>query len=269
MSTSRAATRRTALVIPSAFIRVAQAVAGAVAFLLIYELAHAVGILPQQSTPTTAEVFHNLVDHRASLLSALGHTAAGWSLGLLLAMGVGVPIGVLIGLSRLGDVLTRPTIAFLRPIPSLALVPVVVVLLGVGLEAVIVLVAIAGVWPVLINTQYGVMATDPRLVDTARIAQFSRRAVVTRVVLPGAVPMIATGVRTSSSLAVIVAVATELVIGTPGLGSTVLYYQRNGDIGAAFAAIVVAGAFGVAAAAALARVERSVAGWHQHAQENR
>lgn len=216
-------------------------------------------------TGIVTALFHGL--GTGPLRSALLSTIAAWALGLALCVVFGVALGCAIGLSRWADATTSVIVDFLRPVPSVALVPVVVVFFGIEVRAQVILVLLASVWPVLFNARYGVRNVDPRWLEEARLMGVSGAALLVRVVLRAAVPSILTGVRTASSIAITVAVAAELVVGSPGLGYFVDLMQQGDRMAEAYAGIVAAGVFGYLADVFLRLLERVVAGWHRGATE--
>jgi NitT/TauT family transport system permease protein len=174
-----------------------------------------------------------------------------------------------LGASRWADSLARVTIEFLRPVPAVALVPVAVISFGLEIGMQVFLIGFACVWPVLVGTRHGVRAIDPLMIDSARMLGLSRRDIVTRVSLPATAPAIATGVRLAASLGVVVAVATEIVTGSPGLGQYLTQAQQAGDDAAAFAAVLVSGLLGLTVNALFVAGENRVAGWQQQSTEGR
>jgi ABC-type nitrate/sulfonate/bicarbonate transport system permease component len=98
--------------------------------------------------------------------SAAGNTLEGWGIGLGIAVVIAIPLGVLIGAMPLFYRATRVIVEFLRPIPSVALVPLAVLVYGTGLKSKVFLVAFASVWPILLQTVYGVRDVDPVALDT-------------------------------------------------------------------------------------------------------
>lgn len=197
----------------------------------------------------------------------LGHVAAtlaAWAFGLGAALAIAVPVGVVLGSSWRGYLASTAVIEFLRPIPSVALIPLAILLLGRGLDMRIVLVAYASVWPILFNTIYGVREVDPVARDTGRVFGLGRAAVLWRIALPAASPFIATGVRVSAAIALILAISAELIAGgTQGLGVWMLANSQTGvPRELLYAGIVVAGLLGVSLNALLATGERRLFAWH-------
>lgn len=232
--------------------------------LLLWELVVRSGIISESSIPlmsaTAAELFSQLSE--SAFWTAVGQTLEGWALGLGIAVVLGIPLGVLIGSSRWTFRALRAPIEFLRPIPSVALIPLAVLIYGTGLESKVFLAAFASFWPLLIQTIYGVQDLDPVATDTAKSFGLSRVARLYRVTLPSAVPYIATGIRISSAVALILAVTAELVIGSPGLGRSINVARSGGNLEVMYALIVATGLLGWVLNIATTRAERRVLHWH-------
>lgn len=197
----------------------------------------------------------------------LGHVAAtlaAWAIGLAVALAIAVPVGVVLGSSWRSYLASTSAIEFLRPIPSVALIPLAILLLGRGLDMKVALVAYASVWPILFNTIYGVREVDPLARDTGRAFGLGRAAVLWRIALPAATPFIATGVRVAAAIALILAISAELIAGgTQGLGVWMLANSQTGvPRELLYAGIVVSGLLGLALNALLASGERRLFAWH-------
>jgi len=193
---------------------------------------------------------------------ALGETLRGWALGLAIAMVAGVAAGVVIGSIPFLRAVTASTIEFLRPIPSVALIPLVVLIYGSRPQSALVLVVYAAFWQVLVQVLYGVADVDPVVRDTARSYRFSRRAVVRTVIWPTAMPYVVTGFRLAASVALILEITAELIIGVPGLGLSIGVAQSSGAVTQTYALVIVVGLIGVAVNASARAVERRALRWH-------
>jgi ABC-type nitrate/sulfonate/bicarbonate transport system permease component len=194
--------------------------------------------------------------------TATGQTLRGWALGLALAMIGGVVAGVVIGSVPVLRALTATTIEFLRPIPSVALIPLVVLIYGSKLQSALVLVVYAAFWQVLVQVLYGVADVDPVVRDTARSYRFSRRAIVRTVVWPTALPYVVTGFRLAASVALILEITAELIIGVPGLGRSIGVAQSSGAVAQTYALVLVVGLIGVLVNLFARAVERRTLRWH-------
>jgi NitT/TauT family transport system permease protein len=203
-------------------------------------------------------------------LAAAGETLQAWALGLLLGTAIAVPAGILLGTSRLVYQATRAVVELMRPIPSVALIPLAILVFGQGIEMKTALIVYGTVWPVLFNTIYGVQDVDPVAKDTAKSFGFGRVATLVRVSLPSAAPFIMTGVRIASAIALILAISAELIVGAGnGVG---IWMTRAGSGGTnadlVYAGTMFTGLLGVALNAVLQAVERRALGWQPHlAQE--
>lgn len=237
------------------------AIAGALA---LWELLTRTGILNPDHIPTmtdtVAELFELLGE--SSFWSAVGSTLEGWALGLGIAAALAIPLGILIGSSATAYRSVRFVVEFLRPIPSVALVPLAVLIYGVGLESKVFLAAFASFWPLFVQTLYGVQAVDPVATDTARSFGLNSFERLYRIKLPLAVPYIATGLRISSAVALILAVTAELVIGSAGLGREINLARQGGAIELMYALIITTGVLGWLLNIATTRAERRVLHWH-------
>lgn len=183
--------------------------------------------------------------------------------GLLLGSLVAVPLGLAIGASELAWKSLRPTIEFLRPIPSVAFLPMVVLVWGSGTKSAILVAALGVTWIMLIHAIYGVKDIDPKLKLAARAYNLGRLRTIFLVILPSAVPLLLTGLRVASSVALILAVATELVIGSPGLGEIMLTAQNSVATSLVYALVVATGLLGLAVHMLFSVLERRAAPWRQ------
>jgi NitT/TauT family transport system permease protein len=200
---------------------------------------------PQQVVPALI----GLVD-RGVLFSDLGISVWRLLIGLLVAVVVGVPAGLAIGLSERAERATGPLIAFVRMISPLSWTPIALAVFGIGNQPVIFLIAVAAVWPVLLNTAAGVRAVDRNLLHVARSFHANRLELLTAVVLPAARAQIQTGVRTALGIAWVVLVPAEMLGVRSGLGYQILNARDQLAYDQVVAVIVVIGVLGYALDAA-------------------
>jgi ABC-type nitrate/sulfonate/bicarbonate transport system permease component len=242
---------------------------GVVGAVLIFELVPRVGLVDRRFLPPASEMFAALWRQIAdgSLWLPIGQTLQGWGLGLGTAMLVALPLGILIGSVFLLFMSTRTIVEFLRPIPSVALIPLVALVFGAGLESKWFLAAFAATWPILLQTLYGVRDVDPVAMETARSFGIRTPERLRRVVLPSALPYIVTGVRISSAVALILAVTVELVLGAPGLGQEINIARQSAAVDSMYALIIVTGLIGWVLNIALSTAERRLLHWHASQRE--
>ncbi len=232
--------------------------------LALWELVVGIGLLNEDHVPSMTATVEELVRlfGDGDFWSAVGSTLQGWALGLGIAAALAIPLGILIGSSPLVYRSVRFVVEFLRPIPSVALVPLAVLIYGVGLESKVFLAAFASFWPLFVQTLYGVQDVDPVATDTARsfgLGSFER---LWRIKLPSAVPYIATGLRISSAVALILAVTAEIVIGSAGLGRSINVARQSGAIELMYALIITTGLLGWVLNVLTTQAERRVLHWH-------
>lgn len=187
--------------------------------------------------------------------SAVAATLVMALIGLAAALVGGVSIGVITGLSRFADELLDPTVQFMRALPPVVILPLVLLVLGPSSQLGIFLAAFAAVWPVLVHTQVGVRDVDPVALDAARSLSLGWMKTQWSVVLPSALPNITTGARIAASNAVLLAIGCGLLAGSPGLGSSIAVAQRSDQPDLAFALILWGGVLGLAIAQTLKAVE--------------
>lgn len=239
--------------------------AGLVGFLALGEAAPRLGVVKEAYFPPTSRIAGALVDEvaDAAFWTALGDTLTGWALGLAIASCAGIVVGVLLSVVPYLRELTASTIEFLRPIPSVALIPLAVLLYGTELRSVLLLVVYASFWQVLIQTLYGVQDVDPVAEETARGYGLGTWARVRHVLWPTALPYVMTGVRLAAAVALILAITAELVIGAPGLGQQIAVAQTSQAVPEMYALVVVAGLLGLLINVGARTVERRALAWHQ------
>jgi ABC-type nitrate/sulfonate/bicarbonate transport system permease component len=237
---------------------------GLLGLVLLVEILPRIGVLPRQYFPPSSEIGQALFEQlqTPAFWAAVGDTLKGWAIGLAIAAVAGVVLGILIGSSRFAREFTASTIEFLRPIPSVALIPIAVLLFGVAIESKLLLVVYAAFWQVLIQVLYGVQDVDPVAQDTARAYGLGPWARVRYLTWPTALPYVMTGLRLGAAVALILAVTAELVIGNPGLGKLLANAQSSGAYTATYAIVVVTGILGVLVNVAFRAVERMALSWH-------
>jgi NitT/TauT family transport system permease protein len=218
----------------------------------------------QDSIAAPSSIVRALADGLSSgtLLREIGTTLDAYAQGLAIAVVLGVAGGVVIGSSRTLLDASSVVMEFLRPIPAVALLPLAIFFFGFDTSMRRFVVAFAALWPILVNTIYGVRGTDPFLQDVARTCGAGRIARLGRVTLPAALPSIATGIRVSASLALLVCVTAEFVVGSEGgIGSYMQAQWSAVHIPEMYAAAVAVALLGFAIAAGVRAAERRLVFW--------
>jgi NitT/TauT family transport system permease protein len=232
-------------------------------FFGIWELAPRIGLVEATFLPPFSEVLATgwtlvlngqLLEHIAASLS---RSLIGYGAAILFA----IPLGLLIGWYRgFADAL-NPLLEMLRNTAALALLPVFILLLGIGESSKIALVIYACSWPILLNTISGVRNVEPLLIKSARTMGLTPVRLFQKVILPSAVPTIFVGVRLAGTFSVLVLVAAEMVGAKAGLGYLIIYSQYNFQIPHMYVGIITITLVGLAINWVLTRVERHFSAW--------
>ncbi|KPI14694.1 ABC-type transporter, integral membrane subunit [Actinobacteria bacterium OK074] len=239
--------------------------AGFAAFLALGEVVPRAGLVKEAYFPPTSRIARALggqLTDRA-FWSALGDTLTGWALGLVIAVVGGVVAGIVITVVPYLREVTASTVEFLRPIPSVALIPLAILLYGTELRSVLLLVVYASFWQVLVQVLYGAQDVDPVAEETARSYGLGTWARIRHVLWPTALPYVMTGVRLAAAVALILSITAELVIGAPGLGALIGVAQSSQAVPEMYALIVVTGILGLLINVGARTVERRALAWHQ------
>ncbi|MEV4888834.1 ABC transporter permease subunit [Nonomuraea sp. NPDC055795] len=247
-------------------VRTVRGAAGVAAFLLVAELVVrfwlAEGVVFPPPSAVLIEAALLLAD--PAFLAGVAATMLNWALGLLAAVAVAVPAGVALGALPAAERATRPLLEFMRPIPSVAIIPLAILLIPVDVAMKASVIVYAAVWPILINTLYGMREVDPMAKDSLRSFGFGPMAVLWRVSLPSAAPFVATGVRIAAGVALILAVSAELLAGgSSGIGVFVIQAGSGNRTDLMLAATLWAGAAGLLANTLLVAGERRLFRWHE------
>jgi sulfonate transport system permease protein len=239
--------------------------------LLLWEFLSRKGIINPSILPSPTTIWATFLDlvetgelqqHvKVSLLRVL----QGFTLGAF----IGIAGGTLIGLSRFVEKALLLITGLLRPIPIIAWVPVLILWVGIDETSKVTVIAIGSFWPVLLNTIHGIQGTDRKFLEVARILGKGRWTVLTKVVLPSALPSIFTGVRIGIGIAWMSVIGAELIAASSGVGYLIMYARELSQPDVMLVGVFSIGIVGLLIDVALRRVERRVLRWNFNLQENR
>jgi len=237
---------------------------GVVIAAVTLELVPRLGVVSAIYLPPTSTIARALVEQvqRPEFWLALRDTLVTWGIGLAIAVVAGIVAGVVIGTVPGLRAATASTIEFLRPIPSVALIPLAVLLYGSGIRATLMLVIYASFWQMLVQVLHGIVDVDPVARDTARSYRLSAAAQIRYLIWPTALPYVVTGIRLAASVALILTITGELIIGTPGLGRQIAVSMESNSVPPMYALVVVTGLLGLVANQLFRAIERQVLAWH-------
>jgi NitT/TauT family transport system permease protein len=239
------------------------AVLGIVSVVVVWVFVVTTGIVPTNTLPEPSHVAARipdlLGDHQ--FLAALGNTMRSWLIALLVATVAGVLIGLVTSSVAWLRKPTEIVINTFRSIPSTALIPIAIVLWGLGVQMKVSVAVYAVIWPILINTAYGVAGTEPMRIDAARSMHWSWLRREFYVTLPSALPSIVTGIRIASGTTLVVIISTELLGAQHGVGTVLVLYQQAYRTDYVLAGTLIMGTLGALLYAGLVQIERRTIKW--------
>jgi ABC-type nitrate/sulfonate/bicarbonate transport system permease component len=194
-----------------------------------------------------------------SLLQATGFTLGAAALGLLVGGSAGVLLGMVLGLSRLIARLGEVTIEMLRPVPSVALIPLAMLVFGFGWRMELSVVAFAAFWPMLLLTQAAVLQVDVRLLEVSRVLGLGPLQRLSKIVLPAIVPRLFVALRLGVAVSLVVAVTVEIAANPNGMGYAMMIAQQSLDPALMLAWLGWIGVVGYVVNAAALALQREVA----------
>lgn len=232
--------------------------------LLVWEALARVGWLEPQVLPAPSRVAATAWDLtlQGRLPHDLGVSLLRAAVGFVIGGGIGFTLGTLVGFSRLAEAVLDRSIQMVRAIPFLALLPLVIVWFGVDEGGKIFLVALGVAFPVYINTVLGIRQVDPKLLELGRVLGLSTPRLVRRIVLPGALPSVLTGVRYALATAWLALVVAETVATSAGIGFLAMDAREFLRTDVIVLAVLIYALIGVAADAIARALERRLLAWH-------
>ncbi|WP_394792509.1 ABC transporter permease subunit [Rhodoferax sp.] len=231
---------------------------------LVWEAAARAGLLSLQVLPAPTKVLRTAWElvQAGRLVTDMGVSLLRAAIGFVIGGAIGFALGTLVGFSRLAEALLDRSIQMVRAIPFLALLPLVIVWFGVDEGSKIFLVALGVAFPIYINTVLGIRQVDPKLIELGRVLGLDTWTLVRRIVLPGALPSILTGVRYALATAWLALVVAETIATTSGIGFLAMDAREFLRTDVIVLAIVVYALIGMSADAITRALERRLLAWH-------
>ncbi|RJE89097.1 ABC transporter permease subunit [Paracoccus onubensis] len=246
--------------------------AAPVAILLAWEVASRAGLIAPQVLPAPSSVAGTAwrLTVSGDLFKHLGASLLRAAIGFAIGGAIGFALGVLVGFSRVAEASLDRSIQMIRAIPFLALLPLVIVWFGVDESGKIFLVSLAVLFPIYINTVLGIRQVDPKLLELGRVTGLSRMKTIRKIILPGAMPSILTGVRYALATAWLALVVAETVATTSGIGFLAMDAREFLQTDVIVLAILIYAVIGISADGLARFLERKLLAWHpNYAKEGR
>lgn len=232
--------------------------------LVLWELAARIGLISTQVLPAPSNVAETALDlaRNGDLFVHLGVSLLRAAAGFVIGGAIGLVLGIAVGFSPLAQALFDRSIQMVRAVPFLAMLPLVIVWFGVGEVAKIFLVALAVLFPIYINTMLGIRQIDPKLMELAKVVGLNWTAIVRRIILPGAMPSILTGVRYALAHAWLALVIAETLATTKGIGFLAMDAREFLQTNVILLTMIIYAIIGVAADALVRFLESHLLSWH-------
>ncbi|WP_022721384.1 ABC transporter permease [Rhodopseudomonas sp. B29] len=235
---------------------------GALAFLLLWELATDIGAVRPIILPSPSSIFRELASEPAWFAEQAVFTLGVTLLGFCVAVVVGVAFAIAIVEWPLLDRLLFPLFIGLNSVPKVAIAPLFIIWFGTGAEPKIAIAALIAVFAIVIDTALGLHSVPPDQLDLAKVLRGSRLKVLLRIKMYCALPHIFAGFKVALSLSLVGAIVGEFVSSQKGLGFAILTAQGSFDTPRVFAAIFILSILGVVLIGALDMIERVALPWH-------
>jgi NitT/TauT family transport system permease protein len=234
---------------------------------LWYLITDLFGFMPAIVLPSPEKVFFTLYEKtlvpvgEEKLFGHIGVSLVRILVGVGIALGLAIPLGVLMGWYEDLDSLASPIVEVLRPIPPIAWIPLAILWFGIGLGSKVFIIAIGVFFPTLINTYIGVKFVDPLLIKAAQTLGAKDKDILWEVVVPASVPLIVAGVRIGVGLGMMCLVAAELVAASTGLGYLIMLGGDDLKPELSITGMILIGILGLIADRVILSIERRVIYW--------
>ena len=240
-----------------------------IALLVIWEIASRRGWVDARLVPPASAAFADIWEliSTGEIVTILWASLRRVLVGFAIAVAVGTSIGTLMARVRVCEDIFDPIVELLRPVSPLAIFPLALLWFGIGDASKIFLIALSCSFPVILNTYAGVRSIDRQLILASRSLGANPWEVLCRIVLPGSLPQIFTGIRISWGIALIVIIASEMVGAVAGLGYMILNAQQVFQVERVFSGIIIVGLLGFLTDLGFRRLRRHLLPWHQELRE--
>ena len=229
--------------------------------LVLWQLLVVMFRIPEAILPTPTRIVEVMIERRDLLLQHTWPTTEQCIYGFLLAVAVGVGLGVLLAFSRLFRVGVYPLVIAFQVVPKVALAPLFIVWFGLGTTSRVLLAFVIAFFPMVVNTYAGIQSTDPVMVRMARSFSASRWTIFSKIEFPTALPYIFSGLKIGITFAVIGIIVAEFVTAQEGLGYLIVFSEGNVDTPMLMASIFVLSVVGVILYALIVWLEKLVIRW--------
>ena len=233
------------------------AVAFPVLVILFWQYASTHGLVKASLVPAPITIAKTFLSYMESgklwknLSVSFGRVACGYMIGAV----CGVVVGFLMGLFKPVSAALNGIVSVLRPIPTIALVPIVILLAGIGFSSKVAIIAFGSFWPVLLNTMHGIQTVDSKLLEVAYTYRISNGKTIFKIIVPSSIPAILTGLRLGMSNAWMSVVAAEMIASSTGIGYLITLSRETANARVMYMCVLVIGVIGLMIDKGLTRLE--------------
>jgi NitT/TauT family transport system permease protein len=241
-----------------------------VLFLIIWEVASNTGLANPFFVPSASTTFIRLGELLSSgiLLNQVYISLQRSSVGFVVAIITGIPLGFMIGWFGIFEKYMDPLFQSFRQVPILALFPVFILLFGIGEISKIAIIALSSFWPIFMNTASGVKTVDPMFIKLARSLCISHSNMLKKIILPATIPSIFTGIRLSGTVSMLMLVIAEMLGGESGIGFFVFNAQQRHAYRDFFAGILAISIIGIVVNYGLILIQMRMTSWKEDIYQN-
>jgi len=239
--------------------------------LIVWEMLSRAGYIEPQVLPAPSRVAVTAWEmmRDGSLFLHLGYSLARAAVGFAIGGSLGLGLGILVGFSPLAEAVFDRSVQMVRAVPFLALLPLVIIWFGVEESGKIFLVSLAVLFPIYINTVLGIRQVDPKLLEVGMVTGLSRIGQIRKIILPGAMPSILTGVRYALATSWLALVIAETIATNKGIGFLAMDAREFLQTNVIVMTLLIYAAIGVAADGLARLLERRLLAWHPNYDRQR
>jgi sulfonate transport system permease protein len=232
--------------------------------IVLWETLSGTGFVNQAILPAPSSIARALVSllKNGQIARHLGASAFRVVSGFAIGSALGLISGIFIGLFRKIERATILIVSILRPIPMIALIPFFILILGIDEASKIAVITMGAFWSVLMNTIYGIKSVDKKLLELAYVLKKSRRVILSKIVLPSALPPVFVGARLGAGSAWACVVAAEMIAASSGIGFLVMFSREVSQTSVMYMGILLIGLFGLLIDFVIISLEKLVLRWN-------
>lgn len=231
-------------------------------FLITWELVVRLGLVDPLFLAAPTQIVSSMIElSKTRLWEDLYVSGIEFLLGFAISVGVGIPLGLWVGWNRKAYFAFNPFLSGLYATPRIALLPLLIIWVGIGIWSKVLMVFLGAIFPIVMNTMAGVRSADPSLLRVAQSFGASDLLIFRTIILPGSVPFVLTGLRLGVGRAILSVIVAEFYVSIRGLGNLISFAGETFQTSKAFAAIMIVAFFGLLASLALERLEARFDRW--------